>query len=70
MSLRAAQHQLKDASKALDAAWRTLRSNWNDQAGQAFERDAIDPIDPAVRHAISAMARMSELLHAAQSETE
>lgn len=70
MSLRTAQHQLKDATKSLDAAWRSLRSTWNDGAARDFERDAIDPIDPAVRHAISAMARMSELIQRARSESE
>ncbi|MEM1423110.1 MAG: hypothetical protein AAGH64_03805 [Planctomycetota bacterium] len=70
MSLRTAQHQLKDASKNLDLKWRALRETWNDGAARAFEREAIAPIDPAVRHAISAMARLSEILQKARSECE
>lgn len=70
MSLRTAQHQLKDASKNLDVRWRALRESWNDEAARTFERDVIDPIDPAVRHAISAMARLSEILQQARSESE
>lgn len=70
MSLRTAQYELKDASSVLSAKWAALRETWRDDAARTFERDVIDPIDPAVRHAITAMARMSELLQRAQSETE
>ena len=70
MSLRTAQHRLADASRTLDQRWRDLRATWRDEAARAFEREAIDPIDPEVRHALSAMARMTELIQQARSECE
>ena len=70
MSLRSAQQQLTDANRSLERAWRDLRDVWRDEAGRTFERDHIAPIDPAVRHAITAMARMTELLEHARAECE
>ncbi len=70
MSLRTAQHRLTDASRVLDQKWRVLRGVWRDESARAFEQDFITPIDPALRHALSAIARMSEVLEHARSECE
>ena len=70
MSLRSAQQELADAHRNLDRAWCALRDVWRDEAGRKFERDHIAPMAPAVRHAISAMARMSELLEHARADCE
>jgi hypothetical protein len=70
VSLRTAQHRLADASRTLDQRWSELRASWRDETARAFERDTISRIDPAVRHALSAMARMGELVQRARSECE
>lgn len=70
MSLRTAQQRLHDASRTLDAKWTTLHALWRDEAARAFERDHIEPIDPAVRHTMNAMSRMTELLEKARAECE
>ncbi|GAB4553550.1 MAG: hypothetical protein Tsb0013_16010 [Phycisphaerales bacterium] len=70
MSLRTAQHRLADASRSLDQKWTDLRAVWRDEAARSFEKDTISRVDPAVRHALSAMARMAEMLQRARSECE
>jgi hypothetical protein len=58
MSQSAGKGMLSDAVKSLHAGWRRCRDAWSDQASQQFERDFIDPVEPAARRAYDAMDRL------------
>lgn len=59
---------LIDALKQLRARWSRVRETWQDDAAVTFEKEVIDPLEPAIARAIRAIEQAGELMHQAKRE--
>lgn len=69
------QHQssiqrLADSLEVLQGVWGRVREEWRDERGQQFEAEEWPRLQEAVKRAIPAIARLSEVMMAAQRECE
>ncbi len=68
MSASVAIAKLNRALKDLNLHWQNTSTVWHDSASTSFKNDVIDEIDPAVRHTLSAMNSMAELIQRIKSD--
>jgi hypothetical protein len=57
---------LIDALKQLRARWSLVRETWRDDASVQFEREVIDPLEPAIARAVRAIEQAGDLMHRAK----
>lgn len=70
MSTQSAQARLKDGLRELQQAWRQANEQWNDQAAAEFHKDIVEPLEPRVSSALTAMGELGTALGAARREVE
>lgn len=62
MSLSSGRNMLNGALKDLYAHWDETRRKWNDPMSQMLEKNFLEPLEPQVRNAASAMEAMGQLV--------
>lgn len=68
MSVTVGRAKLNNATKDLLVKWEQTKAVWTDARAQAFEREFIEPLNPQVRAALSAMERLAGILAQAQRD--
>ena len=68
MSLNVSRTRLENAMKELLVHWERAQTRWDDQMSRKFESQHLRPLEPKVRNAVAAMAKMSEILAAVERE--
>lgn len=68
MSVAVAKANLADALKQLRQRWSKVRTQWDDDAARRFQREVIDPLEPAIAAACKALDHVGDLAHAAQRD--
>jgi len=70
MSLRVAEKQLRDAHAKLSVRWSDASARWADATSERFRRDYLEPAEPRLRRASTAMERMAMVVAQVRSECE
>lgn len=70
MSLSVGRSKLTGAMKDLLMRWERAREQWDDPVSRDLELKVIQPLEPKVRAAATAMEKMAELLARARRECE
>jgi len=68
LSVSGAKGSLYDAMKQLRMRFESIKSEWDDDRRKTFEKDVIDPLDPAVTAALKAFDAVDELIHRVERE--
>lgn len=68
MSAEASSRKLHDAMRTLSLRWEQAREHWDDAVARRFHEDYLEEADDAVRAAMSAMNRISDVMRRARSE--
>lgn len=68
MSVDASSRKLHDAMRTLSLRWSQANEHWDDAVAQRFHETYLDDVDDAVRAAMGAMNRISEVMRRARSE--
>ena len=68
MSLTAARGQLHRGLIDLMRHWSRTRETWDDAVAASFEKQFLEPLEPATRSAMDAMEEMADLLAKARRE--
>lgn len=68
MSANIAQANLIDALKQLRIKWSRIRETWQDDAAVRFEKQVIDPLEPAIAKAARAVEHVAETMHQIRRE--
>lgn len=59
---------LIDALKQLRARWMQVRHTWRDDASAQFEKDFLEPLEPAVMRAVRAIDEAGQLMQRVKIE--
>lgn len=70
MSTQSAQSRLKDGLRELKLLWQKAREQWQDKAAEDFHKEVIEPLEPRISSALTAMGELGSALAAAQREAE
>ena len=70
MSVSVGRARLFGALKELRQRWSRIHDVWNDPASQHFEQTVIDPLEPRVRSAVTALEKMGQILATVRRECE
>lgn len=62
MSANATKAGLLDAMKQLRLRWSTIKMHWQDEAALRFEKEVIDPLEPAILAAVRGVEHVGELM--------
>lgn len=62
MGLYEGRGNLNKGLKDLMAKWYQTRQDWNDVVAQEFEKKYLEPLEMALRQAVSAMDHMAQVL--------
>lgn len=62
MGLYEGRGNLNKSFKDLELKWLATRQDWSDAVSEEFEKTYIEPIEQALRSAISAMDQMAQVL--------
>lgn len=62
--------QLRDALDDLQIAWRETEANWNDSVSHKFCETHLEPIGPALKKSLDAVAQMRQLVDQMSRECE
>lgn len=68
MSVQVSKVNLIDALKTLQQRWDRAKSQWDDKAAHDFQKQVIDPIEPAVRNAVKGIEHVAEVIAAVRRE--
>ena len=68
MSLPGARGQLHRGLSDLMRRWSRTRETWDDGVAAAFQKQYLEPLEPASRAAMEAMEEMNALLMRARAE--
>lgn len=68
MSVAGAKGTLFDAMKELRLRMDAVREQWNDDTRRAFEKEAIDTLEPRVNAALKAIDAVQELIQRVHRE--
>lgn len=68
MSVTGARAQLGGAWGELHVHWETARQSWNDAAAIKFEREFLEPLEPSLKAAGTAMEEMADVLQRVRRE--
>lgn len=68
MDLTSAQARLNKAYKHLRLRWEETRHTWRDTTAANFERDHLDPLEPRILAALSALERLGGILQQARRD--
>jgi hypothetical protein len=70
MSLSVGKAKLMGCMKDLAMRWEKTKVAWDDPMSQDVEATVVEPLEPKIRAAITAMDKMGELLARAKRECE
>lgn len=70
MSLGVGRTKLVASLKDLKLRWEKTKAGWDDPMSQDLERTVIEPLEPKVRAAVTAMEKMAEILSRAKRDCE
>ena len=70
MSLGSSRTRLMGALKELQVRWDRAKSTWDDPQSRDFESRHLVPLEPTIRHAVTAMEKMEAILARARRECE
>jgi hypothetical protein len=70
MSLAVGRAKLVGALKDLMTKWEVTRQSWDDPMSRALEDRVLNPLEPKIRAAATAMEKMGEVLARAKRECE
>ncbi len=62
--------QLRDAMDDLQIAWQQTSDTWRDQVSEKFCETHLEPIGPAMKRTLDAVARMQQLVNQIQRECD
>ncbi len=68
MGLLEAKGGLNKSLKDLIIKWQNVRGDWNDEVSDRFEETYIQPLEMAIKQAVSAMDQSSQLIHRVDNE--
>jgi len=68
MSAQVTKANLIDALKQLRVRWAVIKQTWQDDAAMRFEREIIDPLEPAIMHACKGIEHVGELMQTVRRE--
>ena len=68
MSLTVGKTKLVQSLKDLMVRWEKTKANWDDPMSADLERTVLEPLEPKVRAAVTAMEKMGEMLARAKRE--
>jgi hypothetical protein len=70
MSVAVSRAKLMGAVKELNLRWARVRELWDDSAAANVQASVIEPLEPRVRAAVSAMEKMNALLIRIRSDCQ
>lgn len=70
MSVQVSRARLFGALKELRGRWSRIRDQWDDEAARSFEETVLDPLEPRVRSAVTALEKMGQILGTVRRECE
>ncbi|MCI0363133.1 MAG: hypothetical protein L0Y44_06020 [Phycisphaerales bacterium] len=70
MSLSVGKSKLVGSYKDLMVRWEKTKAIWDDPMSLDIERTLLEPMEPKIRAAVSAMEKMGEMLARARRECE
>lgn len=59
---------LQTSMKQLNEHWARIKEQWDDPASVEIEKSFIAPMEPRIRKAAAALAKMAEVMHTAEKE--
>jgi len=62
--------QLRDSFDDLQIAWQQTGEQWQDQVSENFCENHLEPIGPALKKAIEAVAQMQQLVNQVRRDCE
>jgi len=62
VSLGSARTRLKTSLKELQVRWDQVRARWDDVQSRDFEKTFLEPMEPRIRSAMTAMEKMEGIL--------
>ena len=68
MSLTVGKTKLVQSLKDLMKRWEKTKASWDDPMSADLERTVLEPLEPKVRSAVTAMEKMGEMLARAKRE--
>ena len=68
MSLNVSQSLLQQSTRELTLKWQNTRDRWDDDVRRQFQERYLEPIEPKVRAALSAMNDMQDLVQQARRQ--
>ena len=60
--------RLNDGFDSLKTAWGEAVARWDDPASRRFHKDCLEPVDPIIRRAVSAIQHLAEVVGRAERE--
>jgi hypothetical protein len=70
MSLSIGKAKLLGSLKDLMLRWDRTKASWDDPMSADLEQTVLEPLEPKVRAAVSAMEKMGEILSKARRDCE
>lgn len=68
MSASVAQEKLLDSSRKFTLQWSAARDRWRDIASARIQLQVMEPLPSKLQSAMNAMAKINEIVKAAQQE--
>jgi hypothetical protein len=68
MSVSGGRSKLAQSLKDLKVKFERTQDVWNDVARDNFFKNHVEPLEPAVRSALAAMDKMTEMIYRARGE--
>ena len=68
MSLGSARTRLRGSLKELQIRWDEVRRSWDDVKSRDFEKQFLQPLEPRIRAAMTAMEKMEGILAGARRD--
>ena len=70
MGLYEGRGNLAKGFKDLNLRWLTARGDWDDAVADAFEKTYLEPLETALRQAVSSMDQTAAVLSRVRSDCE
>lgn len=68
MSLNTSKAILQGSLKNLTLRWGRIKQQWDDPVSHEIEKTFIQPVESRIRNVSTALARMEEIMYAAQRD--
>jgi hypothetical protein len=68
MNLMHQRARLQALARSFQSAWDDTKGSWRDQRAEAFEREVMEPLEPAVTTAVKSLEKLEGALARIRSE--